>query len=145
MKPFRWIILGLFCAAATAASARADSLFSGSGSSGTLASPSEPWAFNGDGGAAATGYLNNWGSPGTDLGLANYGETAPAYGFTITFFGGGPIDASSIPLGNAGGCSGTTTGGTTFCTFGATNDTWEAFLVGPDSLDFLAQDPTGSE
>jgi hypothetical protein len=56
----------------------------------------------------------------------------------ITFTGGGTIDAASITIGNGAACFGTTTGGTTFCTIGPT-DIWEATQVGPDSIDFLAQ------
>lgn len=125
--------------------ARADSTFSGSGSSGSLSSLSETWVFNADGGAASTGYLNNWGSPGVGLGSASYGESAPAYGFDITFTGGGPIDPASITLGNSSACAGTTTGGTTFCSENSAGvDVWEAFQVGADSIDFLAQNPSFS-
>lgn len=144
MKLVRQAAIAVFSALTLMSSARADTAFSGSGLNGTLASATESWAFNADGGAAYTGYLNNWGSPGVDLGFANYGEAAPAYGFVITFSGGGPIDAASIGLGNTGGCSGTTTGGTTFCAYGSTYAGWEPFLTGPDTLYFLAQDPTAS-
>ncbi|HEV2576472.1 MAG TPA: PEP-CTERM sorting domain-containing protein [Acidobacteriaceae bacterium] len=123
-------------AAMLPAAARADYAFSGSGASGTLASSSETWVFNGDGGAASTGYLNDWGSPGVDRGVVDYGESSPAYGFEITFAGGGAIDPASVTTGNGAHCAGTTTGGTTFCTGG---DIWEAFLTGPDTIEFLAQ------
>lgn len=123
------------------AAARADYAFSGSGSSGTLVSSSETWVFNGDGGASQTGFLNNWGSPGVDRGEVAYGESSPAFGFEITFAGGGTIDAASVTTGNGAGCAGTTTGGTTFCT-NAPTDIWEAFLVGPDTIEFLAQSST---
>ena len=125
--------------------AHADTFFSGSGTSGTLGSSTETWSVNADGGAAATGYLNNWGSPGVNTGLATYGENTPALGFLITFSGGGPIDTGSVALGNSGnsGCSGTTTGGSSFCNFGLSPAVgWTAFVTGPDSIDFLAQDPS---
>jgi hypothetical protein len=125
-------------AAMLPAAARADFAFAGSGASGTLTSPSETWVFNGDGGAATTGYLNNWGSPGVDRGLVGYGESSPAYGFEITFSGGGAIDPASVATGNGADCAGTTSGGTTFCT---DSDIWQAFLTGPDTIEFLAQNP----
>jgi PEP-CTERM motif len=115
-----------------------DILFSGSGASGTLSSPSETWHFNFDGGAAATGFLNNWGSPGVGAGIVPYGETQTAFGMTLTFTGGGTINAASITTGNGAGCAGSTTGGTTFCTISPT-DIWEAFQTGPSSIEFLAQ------
>jgi hypothetical protein len=118
--------------------ARADISFSGSGSSGVLSAPSETWSFNSDGGAATTGYLNDWGSPGVGAGVVPSGESVDVYGMEITFTGGGTIDAASIATGNGAGCVGSTYGGTTFCTISPT-DIWEATLVGPDSIDFLAQ------
>ena len=135
-------MLASACALALTASANADSAFSGSGSSGTLASSTETWSINADGGAAVTGYLDNWGSPGVNAGLASYGGSTPALGFLISFSGGGPIDAGSVALGGAA-CSGTTTGGTAFCNFGLSPAAgWTAFVTGPDSIDFLAQDPS---
>ena len=128
-------------AAMLPAAARADYAFSGSGASGHLVSSSETWVFNGDGGASSTKYLNDWGSPGVDRGVVAYGESSPAFGFEITFSGGGAIDPASVTIGNGANCGGTTTGGTTFCTISPT-DIWEAFLTGPDTIEFLAQSPT---
>jgi PEP-CTERM motif len=122
--------------------ARADIAFSGSGSSGTLSAPSELWTWNYDGGAAVTGYLNNWGSPGVGAGVVASGETVPVYGMEVTFSGGGAIDPASILIGNGADCVGSTGGGTTFCTIGSPNDIWMASLSGPDTIDFLAQSPT---
>ena len=113
------------------AAARADFLFSGSGSSGTLVSSTETWRTN-------TFGTTSWGSPGVGEGTVAYGESQAAFGFEITFTGGGPIDPASITLGNSSACAGSTGGGTTFCTISPT-DIWEAFLVGPDSIEFLAQ------
>jgi hypothetical protein len=121
--------------------AHADIAFSGTGTSGQLSSPSETWIFNADGGAAETGYLNNWGSPGVGAGITTYSETQPAYGMQITFTGGGTVDAAAIGIGNASACAGSTAGGTTFCTIDPT-DIWEAFQTGPGSIEFLAQNPT---
>lgn len=125
-------------ALAAAPAAHADYMFSGSGTSGTLDGASESWIFNADGGAAATGYLNNWGSPGVTAGTVAYSQTDAAFGMIITFSGGGPIDANSITIGNGAGCAGNTGGGTTFCTIGP-QDIWQAFQTGPDTIQFLAQ------
>ncbi|HLI76795.1 MAG TPA: PEP-CTERM sorting domain-containing protein [Acidobacteriaceae bacterium] len=141
MKKIGILCFGILSAVLPAA-ARADYMFSGSGTSGTLVSSSETWQFNHDGGAAATGYLNDWGSPGVSAGITTYGEPMAAYGFEITFSGGGTVDAASIATGNASACAGTTTGGTTFCNISTGDDIWEAFQVGPDSIDFLAQNAT---
>ncbi len=142
MKTFGVISAGLICVCTLAVSARADYMFSGSGTSGTLSSASETWQFNADGGAASTGYLNNWGSPGVGSGVTAYGETSPAYGLEITFTGGGAIDPASITIGNDSACQGSTGGGTTFCNYTSGSDVFEAFLVGPDTIDFLAQSAT---
>jgi hypothetical protein len=115
--------------------------FSGSGESGVLSAPSETWVYNADGGTGDTGYLNDWGSPGVGFGIVASGESVNLYGMEITFTGGGPIDAPSIAIGNGAGCVGSTSGGTTFCTIDPT-DIWEATQVAPDSIDFLAQNPT---
>jgi hypothetical protein len=125
-----------------AAPARADITFSGGGASGTLSSASETWWFNYDGGASVPGSLNNWGSPGVGAGTAYYGEASPAYGLTITFDGGGAINAASIITGNSAGCAGSTGGGTTFCAL-SPDALWLAFQTGPDTIQFLAPD-TGS-
>jgi hypothetical protein len=139
MKKLYLATFALICAGALVGTARADYLFSGSGSSGTLVGSSETWTFNFDGGAPVTGYLNDWGSPGVGAGVDTYGETAPAFGFQITFSGGGTVDPASIAIGNGADCIGSTGGGTTFCnTF--SDDIWQAFQTGPDSISFLAQD-----
>jgi hypothetical protein len=120
-------------------SAKADIPFSGSGAAGSLSDPgAEPFSFNFDGGAAETDYLNDWGSPGVAAGVTPYNNSQAAYGMDITFSGGGTVDADSITVGNGAGCEGDTGGGTTFCTISPT-DIWEAIQVGPDSIDFLAQ------
>lgn len=120
--------------------ARADYVFSGSGSSGTLVSSGETWSFNADGGASTGGQLNDWGSPGVGSGLATYGESQDAFGMTLTFTGGGTIDAASITTGNGAACVGATFGGTTFCnTTASPSDIWVATLTGPDSISFEAQ------
>jgi hypothetical protein len=107
-----------------------------------LSSPGgESFCWNWDGGAAATGYLDNWGSPGVSAGVIPYAEAQTAFGLDITFTGGGTINAASVATGNASACAGTTSGGTTFCTLDPT-DIWQATIVGPDSIDFLAQDPS---
>ncbi|MEO7071716.1 MAG: PEP-CTERM sorting domain-containing protein [Rhodanobacter sp.] len=133
------VVVGMLALAAVPA-AHADYVFSGSGNSGTLNSGSEPWVFNNDGGAASTGYLDNWGSPGVGAGTASYSRPDSVYGMSITFTGGGTINAPSIAIGNTSACAGSTTGGTTFCTIGSSNDVWEAFLTGPDTIEFRAQD-----
>lgn len=135
MKAFAYVCAALMVAALPTA-ARADYVFSGSGASGTLVSPSETWSFNADGGAATTGGLNNWGSPGVGIGVSTYGEAASAYGFQITFSGGGAIDPSSVALANQFACG----AGTTFCN-GVTGDGWLGSLSDPDSIVFLAQTP----
>lgn len=126
---------------AGAPAAQADYLFSGSGTSGTLVGGSEGWSFNADGGAASTSYLDNWGSPGVGAGIGTYGESSPAYGMAITFAGGGAINADSITIGNGANCQGSTAGGTTFCTISPTLP-WQAFQSAPDTIQFLAQDPS---
>ena len=136
--------IGLAMAAAAALAvgsgeARANYLFSGSGSSGTLVSSGETWSFNNDGGAGITGYLNDWGSPGVGAGLASYGESKNAYGMTLTFTGGGTIDAAAITVGNGAACVGSTNGGTTFCNIAGGDDIWVATKTGPDSISFEAQ------
>jgi len=136
-----YIALSLALMCAFSGAAYADYPFAGSGPSGTLVAPTETWVFNADGGAAATGYLNNWGSPGVGLGVTAYGEAQAAFGMVLDFTGGGPIDVASVGIGNGSACAGTTTGGTTFCTI-TPKDIWQAFVTGPDSIEFLAQDPS---
>lgn len=134
------VVLGV-AALAAAPAAHADYLFSGSGTSGSLDGSFEPWMFNADGGKASTGFLDNWGSPGVGAGTTPYSQTDQAYGMVITFTGGCTVNTDSITTGNGAGCAGSTGGGTTFCTIDPT-DIWEAFLTGPDTIEFLAQDPS---
>jgi len=142
MRMFRLAALGVFLFGALAVSAaRADYAFNGSGSSGDLTAGAESWAFDYD--FQYGGTQSDWGSPGVDAGETPYTQSEAAYGFTVTFTGGGTIDASSVAIGNASACAGSTGGGTTFCT--ATNDIWQAFVTGPDSIEFLAQSPTFDE
>ena len=137
MKRFSLVCFSVLCSFfLSVIPAHADYMFSGSGTHGTLVSPSETWTFNYSG-------THNWGSPGVGAGVTAYGEPMKAYGMILTFSGGGSsIDPASIALGNASACAGSTGGGTTFCTIGSTDDIWEAFLVGADSIEFLAQSPT---
>jgi hypothetical protein len=51
------------------------------------------------------------------------------------------IDPASIAMGNGAACGGSTGGRMTFCTISPT-DIWKAFLVGPNTIDFLAQNPS---
>jgi hypothetical protein len=44
-------------------------------------------------------------------------------------------------MGNGAACGGSTGGRMTFCTISPT-DIWKAFLVGPNTIDFLAQNPS---
>lgn len=132
MKFLGLAVCGFVLAGSLIGTAHADTVFSGSGSSGTLASASEFWIFSNDG-------ASDWGSPGIGAGESVYGEAAPAYGFQISFTGGGSIDPSSIAIGNTSACAGSSGGGTTFCT--QDSDIWEATLTDPDTISFLAQDP----
>jgi hypothetical protein len=95
-----------------------------------------PQAFNYD--FQYGGTQPDWGMPGVDAGLTPYLGSAPAYGFVVSFTGEGPILPGSVQLGNASACTGSTGGGTTFCTGG---DIWQAFQTGPDTIQFLAQSP----
>jgi hypothetical protein len=123
------------------APAHADYVFSGSGTSGNLFPGVEPWVFNADGGAAAGSPGNNWGSPGVNEGITAYSHADAAFGFDITFTGGGTILPGSVTIGNNAGCGGGTSGGTTFCTISPTN-IWIATQTGASSLAFRAQDPS---
>ncbi len=117
------------------APASANFMFSGSGASGNfVGEASEPWIFNAD------IPFDNWGSPGVGAGTTPYLEAEAAYGMDITFFGVGPIDRESIEVGNSSNCIGASGGGTTFCNepFGA-DGIWQAFLTGPNSISFRAQ------
>ena len=120
--------------AAASFAAHADYFFSGSGTSGFLAPPTgEPWSVNFTG-------ANNWGSPGVGAGVTAYTRADAAFGFDISFEGA-TISQSTIDLGNASNCAGTTTGGTTFCTLGPLN-IWVATLLDDHTIAFRAQDPT---
>jgi hypothetical protein len=131
---FLTAVVGLAVGLATPASA--DFVFTGSGSSGTfVGQASEPWELNADGGNP-----NNWGSPGVGNSTTPYLEGVAAFGLDLTFFGVGPIDPASIIIGNGANCIGASSGGTTFCNepFGA-EGIWNAFLTGPNSIAFRAQ------
>lgn len=124
----------------TAGLASADTAFTvgagtGSPACGTLSSPgAEGFCWNYEGGST-------WGSPGVGDSVTPYSEAMTAFGMDITFTGGGTIDAASVATGNASNCGGGSGGGTTFCTEGP-QDIWQATIVGPDTIDFIAQDPT---
>jgi hypothetical protein len=127
-------------AAGTAPSAHANYTFSGSGTSGNFTGQAtEPWSVNYD--FQFGGSQPDWGSPGVSAGVTPYLEAQAAFGMDLHFFGAGPIDVASVAIGNASNCAGTTTGGTTFCTIGPL-DIWLAFVTGPDTISFRAQDPS---
>jgi hypothetical protein len=118
----------------TVVPASANYLFTGTGSNGNFTGQAtEPYTYNFD--HQFGGTQNDWGSPGVSAGTTPYLETDSAFGFLVTFVGG-TIDASSIAIGNGAGCAGTTTGGTTFCSSSA--NPWQAFALGPNSIEFLA-------
>jgi hypothetical protein len=93
--------------------------FSGTGTSGNLASPSaEPWLINcaglGPSGVPCPAGDFGWGSPGVGQSFTPYVGATPAMDFEITF----PdllIDPSQIPVGITSDCAGREAGGTTFC------------------------------
>jgi hypothetical protein len=134
MKVLRNAAIAAAALIVVSAQAHADYAFSGSGGSGTLVAPSETWTFNADGGVL----LNDWGSPGVGFGTVAYGESLAAFGMDVTFTGGGTINVASVAIGNGANCGGSTGGGTTFCTISPT-DIWQAFVVGPDTIHFRAQ------
>ncbi len=134
MKFFKTAFLTIGFVGAMSLSAQADYVFSGTGDSGTLSGPTQSWSFNDNG-------TDNWGSPGIGAGTRQYGLDDLAYGFVITFTGPGTINANSITIGNSAACAGNLDGGSTFCTL-SPNRIWEASLVGPSSIQFLAQDQT---
>jgi PEP-CTERM motif len=109
----------------------ADFFFGGAGLDGVLVAPSETWHV---GSAAPPAGVFGWGSPGVNLGTTTYGEPIPATNFEITF-AEDIIDLGQIDVGNAEGCAGTDTGGTTFCGDGTH---WTAVLEGPSSIAFFA-------
>lgn len=141
MKKIPLALCSLLCTGILAGTASADIAFSGSANSGTLASATETWQFNANGGATTPGNLNNWGSPGVGLSVATYGEATPAYGLSLTFSGGSAIDVATLLAGNTTACVGSTSGETTFCSVSPTT-LWKAFQTGPDTIDFLAQSLT---
>lgn len=113
--------------------AHADYVFSGSGNSGAL-NAGGAWSFNFSG-------QNNWGSPGVGAGITAYTGTESAFGFDITFSGGGSILPGSIALGNVSACQGSATGGTTLCSTPFTSaDIWKAFEIDSTTVSFRAQD-----
>ena len=128
------VVIGL--SIALVAPAKADYIFSGSGTSGNfVGDAAEPWILNNE------NPFNNWGSPGVGASITSYLEVDSAFGLDLTFFGVGSIDVSSITLGNNSGCTGSGGGGTTFCgdPFDSTGF-WQAFLTSPNSISFRAQD-----
>jgi hypothetical protein len=143
-RPIQVAVVFFTLSIAMTRSAKAGIAFSGSGASGVLSAPSETWSFDHDGGAAQNGYLNDWGSPGVGEGEASFGGAVKVYGIKITFTGGGAIDPSSVATGNASPpCSGGTGNGTAFCD-ASTGEVWKAFLIGPKTIEFLAQNPSNS-
>ena len=142
MRKFLTIVAAVASLLLTSQAARADAIiytFSGIGSSGFLAPPSdEPWTLGsnpGDTNPAPAGDTG-WGSPGVSYGVTSYVGAIPATDFEITF-AQYLIDPAQVIVGNAAGCGGTNTGGTTFCDGGK----WTATLTGPSSISFQA--PTG--
>lgn len=126
------IALGL-----SSASAYANYVFTGSGSSGNfVGQASEPWTLNYSGAPP-----NNWGSPGVGAGTTPYLENDSAFGLDLTFSGVGPLDPAQIVIGNAAECSGGGGGGTTMCNspFFTSSSIWQAFLTGTNSISFRAQ------
>lgn len=132
MTMFKKFAIAAAILAIAASAAHADYAFSGSGSSGSLNGGAEPWSFNFIG-------ENNWGAPGVGAGFSPYSRELAAYGFDITFVGGGAILPGSIELGNGSNCKGSATGGTTFCTVSPTN-IWIATQVDDHTIAFRAQD-----
>jgi len=131
------LALGLVFATSAA---NANYIFSGSGMSGAFTGQAgEPFAVNYDWQFGGT--QPDWGSPGVSASITAYLESQKAYGLDLVFHGASPIDIASITIGNSSGCMGTTTGGTTFCTIGTPDDIWTAFLTGPDTISFRAQNP----
>jgi len=97
MRMIRSSLLAFACVLVAHPIAHADYLFSGSGSSGTLASPNEPWQFNGseDEDAVPLPPGPNWISQGV------YSEGGTVYGIALTFYGGGPINSETVVFENA--------------------------------------------
>jgi hypothetical protein len=135
-------ILGVMVGAQTAgATTIAIRTFNGSGTlSGALGpvGSDEPWLIDCpfDCPHQASGALDfGWGSPGVDEGFTPYDETTAATDFEITF-PGFTLDPAQIPIGSSGGCFGSGTGGTTFCTDAF--QPWTPVLTGPGSISFFA-------
>ncbi|WP_326536531.1 PEP-CTERM sorting domain-containing protein [Pseudorhodoferax sp.] len=128
---FKKLAIAAAVLAMSVTAAHADYAFSGSGSSGSLNAGAEGWSFNLFGN-------NNWGSPGVGGGVTPYSRPTAAYGFDISFTGGGSLLAGSVELGNASACAGSEDGGTTFCTIGP-NNIWIATQIDDHSIAFRAQ------
>jgi hypothetical protein len=138
----------LLLATTAALPAHADYAFSGGNTApGSLSNftgqAGEVYGFNFDGGTQSglPGAEDNWGSPGVSAGTTAYLETQSAYGLIVSFTGGSPIDAAQIAIGNSAGCAGNGNGGTTFCTINP-QDIWQASLIDPNTIEFLAQNPS---
>ena len=125
-------VAAVVAGAMVASPAQADYVFSGSGLTGNLFPGAEPWEFNAHG-------SNSWGSPGVGNGTTPYSHPLAAYGFDISFTGGGTIVPEEVTIGNGAACTGGPSGGTTFCTISPT-DIWIATITGPSSIAFRAQD-----
>ncbi len=135
MRGYPSAVSGVFCAAILLGTARADYFFSGSGQAGSSTHSSFFWAFNELGGAAQTGYLDDWFGGGL---YDHVNPTTPnGYGLALTFDGGGPIDAASIALGNDGAYCFVDAGdhGTGFCAE-EHHESGTAYQIGPDSIFF---------
>ncbi len=116
-----------------AAPASANYIFSGTGSSGSLASPGETWVLGCF--SACPAGTTGWGSPGVSRGVVPYGEAIKAIDFEITFIGA-TINVDSLAIGAAEGCTGTEIGGTTFCN-ASLSTTWTATLEDPSTIHFV--------
>src|SRR5262245_37608297 len=93
-------MLGVACGAIS--TAQADFAFSGTGVNANFTGQaSEPYTYN-----FIVTPQQNWGSPGVGHGVTPYLEASPAFGFDITFTGGGVIDPASVLIGNAAACVG---------------------------------------
>jgi hypothetical protein len=118
--------------------ASANYIFSGTGTSGTLASATETWVL-GCVSACPSG-TTGWGSPGVSLSVTQYGEAQTAIDFEIHFIGA-TINTAQIAIGAGAGCAGTESGGTTFCD-ASDGIAWTANLVDASTIHFV--DPTGT-
>jgi PEP-CTERM motif len=135
------LVLSCLLALASLRASAGNITFSGSGTSGTVA-PGVSFSYDADG-AEVEG---DWGIPGVSAGTlgwpSGYGT---ATDFEITFnFPTSPagvpptaIDPAQIAIGNAAGCEGESTGGTTFCA-GPYNSPWIADLISSNTIEFFA-------